>query len=69
MKCPNAEKGFCPAKREMNEHHNEQWSEYYCETCGYEGKEVLDVPRVIKRDPLPPPSPPRRKKTTTPQQY
>jgi len=68
MKCPNADKGFCPSKRDMNEHTNEWWSEYYCETCGHEHKDRFEVARVIKRDPLPP-LPPRRKKPSTPDRY
>jgi len=68
MKCPNVEKGGCPSKRDMNEHTNDCWSEYYCESCGYEGKDVFDAPRPVKREPLPP-LPPRRKKSTSTQQY
>jgi len=69
MKCPNIEKGNCPSKRDMNEHHNEWWSEFYCETCGYEGKETYDKPQKVERDILPPA--PRRRKIvkTTEQQY
>lgn len=67
MKCPNAEKGFCPSKHDMNEHMNEWWREVYCTTCGYEGKEKFDTPQKVQRD-IPPPSP-RRKKTTSTQQY
>lgn len=57
MKCPSAEKALCPSKDEMEEHTNEWWTEYYCQTCGHEGKVHFTSanPRPKRRQPAPVP--------------
>lgn len=69
MKCPNAEKGFCPAKEGVNEYHNEWMSEYYCMTCGYEGIERYTTLRKVVRDIAPPMPKKIRKKSRDSQGY
>ncbi len=61
MKCPSAEKGFCPSKDEMEEHSNDWWTEYYCQDCGHEGKVHFDQARRRAPRRLPTPTPPIKK--------
>lgn len=69
MRCPSAEDGHCPSEDPLETHHTDQYSTYYCQTCGFEDKVVWPTPtqspkRRERREESPPrPRPPRRKRS------
>jgi Zn ribbon nucleic-acid-binding protein len=64
MKCPSSDDGSCPSTDPLEVHHTDEYSTYYCQTCGHEEKIVWetpkDSPKNKERTRLEP-SPPKKK--------